>query len=83
MQAADVLSDVLGRKIECSQVSQEELAHWLTSRGVPEETSNMLAAMDIAIKNGMEDRLNDTVEKVTGKKPMTFREFAEKYRDVF
>ena len=43
----------------------------------------MLAALDIAIHHGIENRLNDTVEKVTGKKPMTFRQYAEKYKSVW
>ena len=74
---------MIGRKIECVQMSQEELAHWLSSRGLPEGIANMLAALDIGIHNGIENRLNDTVEKVTGKKPMTFREYAEKNKAVW
>ena len=51
--------------------------------GVPAHTANMLGELDTGIKNGMEDRLNDTVLKVTGSSPMTFREFAEKNKDAW
>ena len=73
-----MLTDVLGRKITHTVLSEAELAEWLTSRGVPDYVSKMLAQMDIGIKGGMEERLNNTVREVTGKDPMTFREFAEK-----
>ena len=83
LQVANVLSEVLGRKITHTNVSQQELADWLTSRGVPDHTAGMLAELDIGIKNGMENRLNDTVLKVTGRPPMTYREFAEKNKDAW
>jgi len=35
----------------------------------------MLAAMDTAISNGSEERLNDVVLKVTGRSPRTFYDF--------
>ena len=80
---ANVLSEVLGRKITHTNVSQQELADWLTKRGVPDYTSNMLAELDTGIKNGMEDRLNDVVQKVTGKAPVTYKEYAEKHKDAW
>lgn len=43
----------------------------------------MLAELDIKIGKGMEERLNDTVLKVTGRSPMTFREYAEKNKEAW
>ena len=43
----------------------------------------MLGELDIAIKNGAENRLNDVVEKVTGRKAIGFREFAEKHKSAW
>lgn len=51
--------------------------------GVPEGYAKILAEKDTNIKNGGEEHLNDTVEKVTGKPPKTFREFAEEKKAVW
>lgn len=39
--------------------------------------------MDIPIKNGSEEKLNHVVLTVTGKKPKTFREFAEENKSIW
>jgi hypothetical protein len=49
----------------------------LTSVGLSENHAAALASLEGAIKNGAEERLNDTVLKVTGKPPRTFRDYAE------
>jgi hypothetical protein len=38
----------------------------------------MLAGMDRAIADGAEDRTSDTVQRLTGRPPGTFRAFAER-----
>ena len=48
-----------------------------SSIGLAPELVKALAAMDTAIKDGAEDRLNDAVLKVTGKKPKTLEEFVD------
>lgn len=39
--------------------------------------------MDIGINHGGEEKANDVVLSVTGKKPRTFREFAEENKAVW
>ncbi len=41
---------------------------------MPEEYSKFMVLMETAIKHGAENRTNDVVLAVTGKKPKTFRE---------
>ncbi|KAL1970965.1 hypothetical protein VTN77DRAFT_2799 [Rasamsonia byssochlamydoides] len=72
---AAILSDVLGRKTTHVHLPEDQLAARLVSR-LPEDHAAMLAAMDTAIAHGAENRLNDTVEKVTGRAPRRFRDFA-------
>lgn len=76
-QVAKVLSEVIGRQISHVSLSDAELAAQFQSFGVPENYAWMLAKMDLEIKTGAEDRLNDTVLKVTGRPPITFGAFAE------
>lgn len=47
--------------------------------GFLEEYAKMVARLDVMISEQKEERLTDTVLKVTGKKPRSFEEFA---RDV-
>ncbi|KAL2175984.1 uncharacterized protein P884DRAFT_301057, partial [Thermothelomyces heterothallicus CBS 202.75] len=42
-----------------------------------------IAAMDIAIKEGSEDRTNDAILTITGAPPRKFRDFAESVNHVW
>ncbi|OAS99920.1 ergot alkaloid biosynthetic protein A, variant [Blastomyces dermatitidis ER-3] len=75
---ADILSSVLGRTIAHVKLSEAELAARMESTlGIPQDYAQMLAVLETNIKNGEEDRMNDDVEKVTGKGPRRFRDFSE------
>ncbi|KAI1214328.1 putative ergot alkaloid A [Annulohypoxylon truncatum] len=80
---ATVLTSVLRRKITHVNLSKGELVKRLESTGMPTEDAEMLAEMDIAIKNGAEDRLNHVVEEVTGTLPLSFRDFAVREKEVW
>lgn len=58
------------------KLSEAEHVAFLKASGIPDDYAAMLAGMDTAVANGVEDRLNDVVENVTGRAPRTFREFA-------
>ncbi|KAK2807527.1 hypothetical protein FQN50_005395 [Emmonsiellopsis sp. PD_5] len=83
-QVAEILSSVLGRKISHGKLSGEEFGTFLTEKaGIERVYADMLAGMDVAISKGSEERMNDVVERVTGEKPKTFREFAEGVKGVW
>lgn len=84
LQCAEILSEVIGKKITHVDVSVEELAeHAKKTIGMPDEYAKALAGMDAFVKDGQEAKLNDVVLSVTGKKPKTFREFAEENKSVW
>jgi festuclavine dehydrogenase len=60
-----------------------ELEELLKGFGMPEDYSRMMSAMDTAIKHGAEERTNDAVLALTGKKPRAFREWAEASKGVW
>merc|ERR1712093_447123 len=74
---AALLTTKLNRKITHVSISEEEIVSVFSSIGLAPELVKALAAMDTAIKEGAEDRLNDAVLKVTGKKPKTLEEFVD------
>lgn len=51
--------------------------------GIPEDYANVLAQMETKIKEGSEERVNDTVFEVTGRKPISFKDFIAKNRAVW
>lgn len=48
--------------------------------GMSKDYAEIMGQFDEDIKNGSEERLNDAVEKVTGKPPQKFMDFAVQMR---
>lgn len=72
---AAVLAEVTGRTVTHRRLTHEQLRDRLTPF-MPVEYAAMLARMDRSIEEGAEDRTTDTVQRVTGRPPGTFRAFA-------
>ncbi|KAH6650257.1 hypothetical protein F5144DRAFT_38742 [Chaetomium tenue] len=82
-EIANILSEVLGRKIVHVDLSPEELEKRHQSFGMPEDYSRMMSAMDTSVKNGSENRTNDVILAVTGSAPRKFRDFALSVKEVW
>ena len=54
------------------KITEEQLAKTM-EQFIPDDFARMLAALDTAIKDGKENRLNDVVLKVTGRPPKKFK----------
>ncbi|MFB6811540.1 NmrA family NAD(P)-binding protein [Streptomyces sp. NPDC056387] len=74
---AAIVAEVTGRPVVHRSLSHEELRDRLAAL-MPEEFAAMLAGMDRAIEGGAEDRVTDSVERLTGRPPRGFRAFAER-----
>ncbi|MFF7498325.1 NmrA family NAD(P)-binding protein [Streptomyces lavendulae] len=76
-EVAAIISQVTGRTVVHRHLTFEELRdRWAAE--IPLEFATMLASMDRAIAAGAEDRTTDTVQRLTGRPPGTFRTFAER-----
>ncbi|MCY0921058.1 NAD(P)H-binding protein [Streptomyces sp. H27-G5] len=74
---AAILTGITGRTVVHRHLTFEQLRdRWAAE--IPLEFATMLAVMDRAIADGAEDRTTDTVERLTGRPPGTFRAFAER-----
>jgi festuclavine dehydrogenase len=49
----------------------------MSASGIPEEYARVLAQLDTAVKQGLENRVNDVVQNVTGKTPVAFEAFVD------
>ncbi|MEU9129344.1 NAD(P)H-binding protein [Kitasatospora sp. NPDC048540] len=76
-EAAAAIAEVTGRPVVHRHLTFEQLRdRWAAE--IPLEFATMLAGMDRAIADGAEDRTTDTVERLTGRPPGTFRDFVER-----
>lgn len=74
---AAVLGEVTGRAVSHRRLTYEQMRDRLSAE-MPTEFAEMLAGMDLAIAEGDEDRTTDTVERLTGRPPSSFRAVAER-----
>ncbi|MEO3749427.1 NAD(P)H-binding protein [Streptomyces sp. B6B3] len=69
---AAIMTEATGRLVVHRRLSYEQLRDRLTGL-IPIRFATMLAAMDQAIAEGSEERLTDTVQRLTGRPPGAFR----------
>jgi uncharacterized protein YbjT (DUF2867 family) len=75
-EAAGAISRASGRTIIHVPRSAEAIAAGFVSRGQPPVAAQLLAAMDLMIAAGGEDRVTDAVTRLTGRPPLDFEGFA-------
>ena len=77
-EAAGIIASVSGRPVRYHDIDQEAWISGALAAGVPADYAVMLRWLTGAIITGRGSTPTDDVEKVTGRKPATFREFAER-----
>ena len=80
-QMAAELSEALGRKIVFEDVPIAEYCQSMESVGVPATSSSTSARAMDDYQHGVMSGMNDNVERLTGKKPMSVKEFARAHAD--
>ncbi len=73
---AAILSRVSGRSLKHVRVDDAEARRRMIASGIPAPYADLLVGLDAAIRGGAEDRVTDTVERVTGRPPRSFEAFA-------
>jgi uncharacterized protein YbjT (DUF2867 family) len=77
-EAADIIASVSGRPVSYHDIDQEAWISGALAAGVPADYAVMLRWLTGAIIAGNGSVPTDDIEKVTGRMPATFREFAER-----
>jgi uncharacterized protein YbjT (DUF2867 family) len=72
---ARALSEALGRPVQHIDASPEEALRDMMEAGIPEPYARLLLGLEERIRRGEEDRVTDTVERVTGRAPRSFSDF--------
>lgn len=74
---ATVITEVTGRPVAHRSLSCEEMRDRLAAQ-MPEEFAAMLSGMDRAVAEGAEDRVTDSVQRLTGRPAGSFRALVER-----
>ena len=82
-EVADILSDVLGRKITYVPMEIKEYAAYLKEIGSDPHLIQHISAVAQDCRDGIFSGTNNLVEKLTGQKPMTMREYIVKNKALF
>ncbi len=82
-QIAALASEVTGKPLSVTDLTDEQLAGGMKTAGVPEAIIPMLVSFDTTTREGGFDILTDDVETLTGRKPETLRAFLEANKAAF
>ena len=82
-QAAEILSKEVGKKVNYINVSDEDTRKGMKDIGMDEWTINSLIELFEITRAGYASTISPTVEQITGKKPISFSQFADDYEGAF
>lgn len=82
-QIAAKLTEATDRLITFVDVSEEAARSAMAVQKVPDWMSNALMELYAIYRAGYGSTVTDTVEQITGRKPHTFGQFAEDYKNCF
>lgn len=80
-EMAAILTEITGRKIGYRALEPDEFGMMIKSFGVPEWLIEHIIEMSQALKSGLGTTPTADVQKITGRVPITFRRFAEDYKE--
>jgi uncharacterized protein YbjT (DUF2867 family) len=76
-------SEALNREVTYRDIPPEDWERGLRAAGLPEHLTHHLVTMAELNRAGRYDRMTDGVERVTGRPPMSVREFVSLHADEF
>lgn len=82
-QAADIFSEVLGKKITFKEPDNEAYRAEMEKRGFPKEYIDAMIAVFGKIKKGQVAQTSNGIEKVLGMKPTPLKAYVERNKSVF
>ncbi len=82
-EAAKIISGVSGRAVMYTPISEMEMMKGAREQGMPESAIQYMLQLFGLVRKGVMSEITDTVRKVTGKAPISFKEFARKNADFW
>jgi uncharacterized protein YbjT (DUF2867 family) len=82
-QAAEILSNATNKKISYVNISEEEARGAMKGMGMSDWIINTISELYDYFRKGNASKVSSAVEEVTGKKPISFSQFAKDYAEAF
>jgi uncharacterized protein YbjT (DUF2867 family) len=82
-EAAAVLSEVLGREIRFTELTDEDARAGMIARGLPEFHADYLIGVARAYRDGGAERVTSTITDLTGVPPRSFADFIRDHAAYF
>jgi uncharacterized protein YbjT (DUF2867 family) len=82
-QAAEILSNQIGKKISYINITDDEARQGLKDIGVSDQLIPLLLEMYNDIRGGYASGISSVVQEITGNKPISFFSFARDYAKAF
>ena len=82
-QAAAIISEISGKTIQYHALTEAAMLQGARDQGMPEGAIEYLAILYDAVRNGWTAGVTDDVEKVIGRPPVSFGDFAQKAVDAW
>ena len=82
-EVAAILTDLLGHPVTFRTISAEEEREKMISRGLPEPVATMNAQASALGATGDADWASEDIETLIGRKPHSYRDFAQDHLDAF
>jgi uncharacterized protein YbjT (DUF2867 family) len=82
-QVAEILSNATGKKISYVNISEDEAKAAMKEIGMSEWLINTVSELSDYFRKGKASEISPAVEEVTGKKPISFSQFAKDYAEAF
>ncbi len=82
-EVAEAISRATGKTVEYRPVPEAQFQEGMRSAGAPEHYVALMTELYRAVRAGYTGAVTDTVERVTGRAPLTLERFAQDYREVW
>ena len=82
-QAAEILSEEVGKKINYVNISDEEARKAMKGIGMEDWLIDGMMDLYNIIRDGHAAQITNTVEQIVGQKPISFSQFAKEYAEFF
>ena len=79
----ELLSAAVGREIKYIDLSSDQMRQALLAAGSPEWSANSLVNLQELYRSGGASEVSDDVERILGRKPIAFEQFARDYAGSF
>lgn len=82
-QAAEILSNVLGRRISYVNITEEDARNAMKKMGMEDWLIDALLELYSLIRSGNASQTTTVVEQITGRKPISLEQFVRDYANFF